>query len=79
MWKATLEKAMTKSQIPKEYKKIEKNLSTFQGQLNISKHIKHNLFDKSKFYCNYRKLTMNTTINQTIRYTYKLLEKKGIV
>jgi 5-methylcytosine-specific restriction endonuclease McrBC regulatory subunit McrC len=77
MWKATLQKAMTKSQIPKEYQKFEKNLSTYKGQLNISKHIKHNLFDKSKFYCNYRKLTMNTTINQTIRYTYKLLEKKG--
>lgn len=77
MWKATLQKAMTKSQIPKEYQKFEKNLSTYKGQLNISKHIKHNLFDKSKFYCNYRKLTMNTTINQTIRYIYRLLEKKG--
>jgi len=77
MWKATLQKAITKSQIPKEYQKFEKNLSTYKGQLNISKHIKHNLFDKSKFYCNYRKLTMNTTINQTIRYIYRLLEKKG--
>ncbi len=77
MWKATLDKAMTKSQIPKEYQKVEKNLSTFKGQLNISKHIKDNLFDKSKFYCNYRQLTMNTTINQTIRYIYKLLEQKG--
>lgn len=77
MWKATLQKAMTKSQIPKEYQKFEKNLSTYKGQLNISKHIKHNLFDKSKFYCNYRKLSMNTAINQTIRYTYKLLKNKG--
>lgn len=77
MWKATLKKAMTKSQIPKEYQKFEKNLPLYRGQLNISKHIKHNLFDKSKFYCNYRKLSMNTTINQTIRYAYKLLKNKG--
>ncbi len=77
MWKATLEKAMTKSQIPKEYQKFEKNLSTYKGQLNISKHIQYNLFDKSKFYCSYRKLTMDTTINQTIVYVYKLLEKIG--
>jgi len=77
MWKATLERTMTKSHIPKEYKKFKKNLSTYRGKLNISKHIKHNLFDKSKFYCNYRKLTMDTVINQTIRYTYELLEKKG--
>ncbi|MEA2028323.1 MAG: hypothetical protein U9N49_05060 [Campylobacterota bacterium] len=77
MWKATLNRAITKSQIPKEYQKEQKNLNTFKGQLNISKHIQNNLFDKSKFYCNYRKLTMDTTINQTIRYTYQLLEKKG--
>jgi len=77
MWKATLQKAMTKSQIPKEYQKFEKNLSTYKGQINISKHIKHNLFDKSKFYCNYRKLSMDTAINQTIRYIYKLLKNKG--
>lgn len=77
MWKATLEKALTKSQIPKEYQKQSKNLETYKGQLNIAKHLHHNLFDKSKFYCDYRKLTMNTLVNQTIRYTYKLLEKKG--
>ncbi|WP_198306371.1 McrC family protein [Arcobacter vandammei] len=77
MWKATFEKALTKSQIPKEYQKQSKNLETYKGQLNVAKHLHHNLFDKSKFYCDYRKLTMNTLINQTIRYTYKLLEKKG--
>ena len=32
--------------------------------------------DKSKFYCKYRKLTMDTTINRVIRYTYKLLTQK---
>ncbi len=84
VWKATLEKALTKSQIPKEYKKYEKNSSNFKGQLNITKHIKHNLVDKSNFYCKYRKLTMDTVINQVIRYTYKLLlykqkELKGIL
>ena len=76
MWKAILEKAITKSQIPKEYKSYEKNSSKFKGKLQISKHLKNNLIDKSKFYCKYRKLTMNTIINQTIRYTYKLLVKK---
>jgi 5-methylcytosine-specific restriction endonuclease McrBC regulatory subunit McrC len=76
MWKALLQKAMTKSQIPKEYKKFSKNLSTFKGQLNIQKQIKHNLFDRSRFYCDFRKLTMDTTINQTIRFVYKLLKKE---
>ncbi len=56
---------------------MQKNLHTFKGQLHISKHIEENLFDKSKFYCTYRKLTMDVTINQTIRYVYKLLKQKG--
>jgi len=77
LYKATFNKAITKSQIPKEYKKMQKNLHTFKGQLHISKHIEENLFDKSKFYCTYRKLTMDVTINQTIRYVYKLLKQKG--
>ena len=77
LFKATFNKAITKSQIPKEYKKMQKNLHTFKGQLHISKHIQENLFDKSKFYCTYRKLTMDVTINQTIRYVYKILKQKG--
>ena len=77
LFKATFNKAITKSQIPKEYKKMQKNLHSFKGQLHTSKHIQENLFDKSKFYCTYRKLTMDTTINQTIRYSYKLLKQKG--
>ena len=76
MWKALLQKAMTKSQIPKEYKKFSKNLATFKGQLNVSKQIKYNLLDRSKFYCDFRKLTMDTTINQTIVYVYQLLKKE---
>ncbi len=77
LYRATFNKAITKSQIPKEYKKIEKNLHMFKGQLQISKHIQENLFDKSRFYCRYRKLTMDTVINRVIRYTYKLLKQKG--
>jgi len=77
LYKATFNKAITKSQIPKEYKKMQKNLHTFKGQLHISKHIQENLFDKSRFYCSYRKLTMDVTINQTIRYSYKFLKQKG--
>jgi 5-methylcytosine-specific restriction endonuclease McrBC regulatory subunit McrC len=77
LYKATFNKAITKSQIPKEYKKMQKNLHTFKGQLHISKHIQENLFDKSRFYCSYRKLTMDVSINQTIRYTYKFLKQKG--
>ena len=78
LWKALLGRALTAGQIPKEYKTESKNLKTYKGRLNIKKHIKTNLVDQSRFFCTYRKLTMNNTINQTIRYTYSVLKEHGI-
>lgn len=77
LWRANAEKAITKSQIPKIYKKVEKNQSYFRGKLNIQKHIRHNSVDKSKFYCNYSKFSFENSINQTIRYCYRVLIKSG--
>lgn len=73
LWKALLDKAMTSGQIPKEYKTETKNIRSFKGHLNIAKHIKANLTNASKFYCTYRKLTMDNVINRTIRYTMELM------
>ena len=78
LWKAILERALNFGQIPKEYKSETKNIKTFKGRLNIQKHIKANIVDQSRFYCKYRKLTMDNVINQTIRYTHSILKKKGI-
>ena len=77
LWKASLDKALSKSHISKEYKKEEKNIGFFKGRLKLSKHIKYNLVDKSRFYCQYRKMTLNTTINRTIKYIYKILKNKN--
>lgn len=77
MWKAALQKALTKSHIPKTYRQTNKNLNTFKGRLNIASHLRDNLFDKSRFHCDYRELTMDTLINRTVRYAYRLLEMKG--
>jgi 5-methylcytosine-specific restriction endonuclease McrBC regulatory subunit McrC len=76
LWRAMVEKAITKSQIPKTYQKTEKNLSYFRGRLNVAKQIKYNLVDQSKFYCNYSKLSCDNTINRTVRYCYYLLKKQ---
>lgn len=78
LWRALLGRALTAGQIPKEYKTESKNLKTYKGHLNIQKHIKTNLVDQSRFFCIYRKLTMNNTINQTIRYTYSVLKEHGV-
>lgn len=78
LWKAMLERAMTIGQIPKEYKTETKNIKTFKGRLSIQKHIKTNIVDQTRFYCSYRKLSMDNKINQTIRYTYDLLANHGL-
>lgn len=78
LWKAMLERALATGQIPKEYKTESKNLKSYKGHLNIQKHIKTNLVNQSRFFCTYRKLTMNNTINQTIRYTFSVLNEHGV-
>lgn len=76
LWKALLEKAVSTSQIPKEYITESKNLKHFRGKLHINKHIHYNLVDQSNFYCTYRKFTFDNTINRTIRHTYEILKGK---
>ncbi|OWV19263.1 McrC family protein [Fibrobacter sp. UWB3] len=78
LWKAMLERALTSGQIPKEYKTETKNIKTFKGRLHIQKHIKANLVNQSRFFCTYRKLTMDNIINQTIRYAFSILKEKGL-
>lgn len=73
LWKACLEKSITNNQIPKSYETIERNSSAFKGRLHLTKHLRHNLVDQSRFYCVERKLTMNTPINRAIRAAYHQL------
>lgn len=81
LWKAVLQRAIAKGQIPKEYKTENKNLRYYKGRLDIAKQIRVNLTDASRFYCSYRKLTSDNTINRAIRYAYKILcdKKMGSV
>lgn len=78
IWKAMLNKALTIGQIPKKYETIRKNQKHFRGHLLINKHIHANLCDATKFYCSYKKLSMDNIINRTIRAVYALLKTKGV-
>lgn len=78
LWRAMLNKALTKGQIPKEYQTITKNQKHYRGHLAINKHIHANLYDATKFYCSYKKLSMDNTINRTIRTIYGLLKREGL-
>ena len=78
LWKAMLNQALTTGQIPKGYQILSKNQNSFRGRLSLAKHIHHNLCDATKFYCTYKKLSMDNAINRTIRTTYGILKGKGL-
>ena len=76
-----MQRAIAVGQIPKEYKTENKNLRYYKGRLDIAKQIRVNLTNASRFYCSYRKLTSDNTINRAIRHAYKILcdKKMGSV
>ena len=78
LWKAMLNRALTTGQIPKEYITVTKNQKNYHGRLTIAKHIRANLCDATRFYCSYKKLSMNNTINRVIRSIYIILKNKGL-
>ena len=78
LWKAMLNRALTTGQIPKEYITVTKNQKTYHGRLTIAKHIRANLCDATRFYCSYKKLSMDNTINRVIRSIYIILKSKGL-
>ena len=77
LWKAMLNNALTTGQIPKNYETITRNQRNYRGRLALSKHIHTNLCDATRFYCTYKKLSMDNVINRTVRTTYKVLKEKG--
>lgn len=77
LWKGMLAKALTESQIPKGYVTVTRNQKYYKGKLALQKHIRANLIDGSKFYCSYKKLTYNNTINRAIRNVISELKQMG--
>lgn len=77
LWKAMLNKALTTGHIPKEYKTIKKNQKHYRGHLCVNKHIHANLCKATRFYCEYKVLSMDNLINRTIRTIYQILKRKG--
>ena len=78
MWRCAFEYAIKNASVPKAYVLRNANMRSFRGRLDVSKHIQHNLVDQSRMYCSFRPMTMDTTINQTIRYVYRLVMNADI-
>ncbi len=57
----------------KKYVNRRENLKYFKGRMIIKEQIKKNIFNKSKFFCEYNDLTYNNTENKSILYAINLL------
>lgn len=73
MWRDAFERAMKLVSVPKAYVWRKENLRYFKGRLDVARHLKNNIADQSRFYCSYKPLTFDNTINRTIRMVYRLL------
>lgn len=51
----------------KTYERVESNLPVIKGKLVISRHIRENMFHKTKAYCEYDEHTENNLLNQLLK------------
>lgn len=64
-----------RKQTPKTYIHEQDNLSYMRGKLNFAQHIKYNLINKAKFYCEYDEFAENNILNQLFLYVSSLLHQ----
>ena len=64
-----------KLDLVKNYEPREENLNFLKGKINFTKHIKHNLVNKAKFYSEYDDFTENNLLNQIFKATIVKLLK----
>lgn len=78
LWRSLLKKALTTGQIPKSYIEQCRNLRTYKGRIDINKNLHYNLANQSQFYCKFRTLSLDNTINRSIRHTIRILKRAGL-
>lgn len=72
-WVSTFRHAMRRSHIPKEYRIRHSHGPFFRGRLDVARQIRDSINDASRFHCVDAPLTVDTTINRTIRCVFRLL------
>jgi len=77
LWKSMFNQALRRSHIPKEYRATRTNSRFFKGRLDVQRQIRENTADQSKFCCVHAPLTVDTTINRTIRHVVRLLSRNN--
>ena len=75
LWRSVFNQALRRFHIPKEYREKRTNDRFFKGHLDVHRQIRENVADQSKFCCVHSPLTIDTTINRTIRFVFRMLAR----
>lgn len=77
LWKSHFNQVLRTHHLPKEYRERRTNDRFFRGRLDVSRQIRENCMDQSRFACVDAPLTLDTTIGRTLRHVIGLLSKPG--
>jgi len=66
---------LTRRGLARSYSRVENNLRVLKGKLIFSKHIKHNLIHRERFYVQYEEFSANRPVNRLLKSTVLLLQR----
>jgi len=66
---------LTRRGLARSYSRVENNLRVLKGKLVFSRHIKHNLIHRERFYVQYEEFSANRPVNRLLKSTVLLLQR----
>ena len=64
---------LTKRGLARHYQPVEDNLPCLRGRVQFAKHIRHNVANDARFYCEFDEFTADRPVNRLIRTTIQRL------
>jgi len=66
---------LTRRGLARSYSRVENNLRVLKGKLVFSRHIKHNLIHRERFYVQYEEFSANRPVNRLLKSAVLLLQR----
>jgi len=66
---------LTRRGLARSYSRVENNLHVLKGKLVFSRHLRHNLIHRERFYVQYDEFSANRPVNRLLKSTVLLLQR----
>lgn len=66
---------LTRRGLARSYSRVENNLHVLKGKLVFSRHMRHNLIHRERFYVQYEEFSANRPVNRLLKSTVLLLQR----